>query len=365
MAHFFTDRVKIYHGDCREILATLPAESVHTIITSPPYYGLRDYQVDGQLGLENTPDEYVHSMVQVFRQVRRVLRTDGTCWIIMGDSYASQVEANPARTPPIGLKPKDLCGIPWRLALALQADGWWLRQDIIWHKPNAMPESVTDRCTKAHEYIFLMTKAEKYYYDADAIREIARDYGVRDRQNDDLSTGGVPGRKRQSIGPDVNFSESGRNKRSVWTVNTKPFKDAHFATFPPKLIEPCILAGTSEEGACPDCGSPWERVVEKTTAPHPNRWSKKNDAQKFSVSEGDYKDGGTLGVAHHSTTTGWQPTCKCKAGKPVPCTVLDPFHGSGTTGQVALGNGCNYIGIELNEDYIKLSLRRFEQERLF
>jgi len=324
--YFATDRLKIYHGDCRDVLTQLPDESVQTVVTSPPYYGLRDYQVDGQIGLEQTPDEYVTSMVEVFREVRRVLREDGTLWLNMGDSYCGSPRGNKNgwegsglhgvesakyqetlnagtaktidKTKIPGLKPKDLIGIPWRLALALQADGWWLRQDIIWHKNNPMPESVTDRCTKAHEYIFLMTRAAKYYYDAEAIKEPAEVRldadGTRHRGNARELTKEQTGRTDGFTRCPENSGRDGtRNKRSVWTVNTAPYKGAHFATFPPKLIDPCIKAG------CPEGG-----------------------------------------------------------------TVLDPFHGSGTTGQVALNHSCNYIGIELNEDYIKLSLQRFKQGRL-
>ena len=236
--------VTILPGDCRRVLATLPATSVQTCVTSPPYFGLRDYGADGQIGLEPTPAEYVDEMVAVFREVWRVLKDDGTLWLNLGDSYAAarggstppaetlaggvngwmpdgtrtnrdrKAGYNPSRNAPaIGLKHKDLIGIPWRVAFALQADGWYLRQDIIWHKPNPMPESVTDRCTKAHEYLFLLAKSERYYYDAEAIAEPAT--------NDDS-----------------------RNRRSVWTVPTKPFSGAHFATFPPDLIAPCILAGS-------------------------------------------------------------------------------------------------------------------------
>jgi DNA modification methylase len=223
--------VKIHIGDCRDILRTLPDESVHCCVTSPPYFGLRDYGVDGQIGQETTPEEYVSQMVDVFREVRRVLRADGTLWLNLGDSYANDgkwggsssgfnINTGPTggegnrKKRQTGLKPKDLIGIPWMVAFALRADGWWLRQDIVWHKPSTMPESVTDRCTKSHEYIFLLSKSERYHFDADAIREPASSNG-RDR----------------------------RNKRSVWTVPAAQFRDAHFATFPADLIVPCILAG--------------------------------------------------------------------------------------------------------------------------
>jgi DNA modification methylase len=296
----------ILHGDCREVLATLPAESVQCCVTSPPYWGLRDYGVPGQLGLEKTPDEYVAKMVEVFRAVRRVLRDDGTLWLNLGDSYAGGNgvgrndagrnftggggnklgSGNPGRQGTherlTGLKPKDLVGIPWRVAFALQADGWYLRSDIIWHKPNPMPESVTDRPTKAHEYVFLLSKAERYYYDADAVREPhAEPRAVGRLTRAQASLGDSRARERRFPNP------SGRNRRSVWTVATRPYKGAHFATFPPKLIEPCILAG------CPVGG-----------------------------------------------------------------TVLDPFGGSGTTGEVAEHHGRNAVLIELNPAYIPLQHER-------
>jgi len=379
---------KILVGDCVAAMNTLSEQSVQTCVTSPPYFGLRDYGVDGQIGLEPTPDAYVAKLVEVFREVRRVLRDDGTLWLNLGDSYASnpasggQQSANMTggehkRTPnsrkyerPLGLKPKDLIGIPWRVAFALQADGWYLRQDIIWHKPNPMPESVRDRCTKAHEYIFMLSKSARYYYDADAIAEplastsiarlsqpnlanqkgsdrvpgktngnmkaVARDIGVgagaRPRKgvpNGAVTTPKQDGHGRRHAGFNARYFgsdkpytgqstkdyEAGgaqdasatkarivdrilsgeistRNKRSVWTVTTKPFKGAHFATFPPDLIEPCVLAG-----------------------------SKLGDV------------------------------------------VLDPFGGAGTVGMVASRHGRGYILCELNPEYIKLAEDRIAADR--
>lgn len=248
----------VHIGDCIESLRRMPEQSVHCCVTSPPYFGLRDYGVDGQIGLEPTPDEFVQSLVEVFREVRRVLRDDGTLWLNLGDSYASggrktraSDEKLPSRgmgiRPDDGAKPKDLLGIPWRVAFALQADGWYLRQDIIWHKPNPMPESVRDRCTKAHEYIFLLTKSAKYHYDHEAVKEpevCGRQRGPAEHP-DKKSTNGNSGLGRRK-------STGFRNRRSVWTVTTKPFKGAHFATFPPDLIEPCILAGCPEGGTVLD-----------------------------------------------------------------------------------------------------------------
>ena len=305
-------RWEILQGDCRETLRNLQAGSVQTCVTSPPYFGLRDYGVDGQIGLEPTPAEYVEQMVQVFREVRRVLRDDGTLWLNLGDSYNAHpgqrkatdkagekqqtvrgAQAAPSRSVD-GLKPKDLIGIPWRVAFALQADGWYLRQDIIWHKPNPMPESVSDRCTKAHEYLFLLSKSERYHYDAAAIAE--------------ASSGGSPaGNKRHKY---VDAAESGmtehrtkagllalsgiewetRNRRSVWTIPTQPFAGAHFAVMPEALVEPCILAG-------------------------------------------------------------------CPAGG----LVLDPFTGSGTVGAVARRLGREFVGAELNPDYAEMARKRIAE----
>ena len=359
-------------------------------------YGAR--RIDQQLGLEKTPEEYIAKMVEVFRGVWRVLRDDGTLWLNLGDSYNSGTQFNhhssglgedavrysegsrddwPGhRASAPGLKHKDLCGIPWRVALALQADGWYLRQDIIWHKPNPMPESVTDRCTKSHEYLFLLTKNPRYFYDAEAIKEpaqtagniggfggsvaSARTMGVREPSGNEVYEKGS-----QYVRPET------RNKRSVWTIPTKSFKDAHFATFPPKLIEPCILAGTSAKGACPECGAPWERVVEKVSTGKRYATGKskaKNDAGLVTGFSG-YDDGSSAPVYK---TTGWRPTCKHDCRKtgddgmygqpePIPCIVADIFMGSGTTVMVAAQNGRDYLGIELNPEYAEMARGRASQ----
>jgi len=245
-------------GDCLDTLKTLPEQSVHTCVTSPPYFGLRDYGVEGQLGAEPTPDEFVEALVRVFREVWRVLRDDGTVWLNLGDSYSNGGGTTQAAgkkyggrsidiRPDDGITPKDLIGIPSRVAFALQADGWYLRQDIIWHKPNPMPESVRDRCTKAHEYIFLLSKSPKYYYDQGAVKEpevCGRQRGPAEHP-DAKSTNGNSGLGRRK-------STGMRNRRSVWTVTTRPYKGAHFAAFPPDLIQPCILAGCPEGGTVLD-----------------------------------------------------------------------------------------------------------------
>jgi len=313
-------------GDCREMLATLPDNSVHTCVTSPPYFGLRDYGVDGQIGLEQTPDEFVAELVEVFREVRRVLREDGTLWLNLGDSYAGARAGPQGETGQManrsvaaarcrvasaemivrgkrnakrwgggnaphggGLKNKDLIGIPWRVAFALQADGWFLRQDIIWAKPNPMPESVRDRCTKAHEYIFLLTKGPRYYFDVDAIKEAAtgRDPGNNGHKYGTAYEAADDELLRTKAGLSAIGAREMRNRRSVWTVGSQPFKEAHFATYPPRLIEPCVLAGA-----------------------------------------------------------------------PIGGVVLDPFFGAGTTGLVASRQSRRFIGIELNPEYAEIARRR-------
>jgi len=363
---------RIIHGDCIEGLRTLPDASVHCCCTSPPYWGLRDYNCDGQIGLESTPEAYVARMVEVFREVRRVLREDGTLWLNLGDSYATGAglvgncpgggaqgarwkgaATSPNRLPINGLKPKDLVGIPWRVAFALQADGWWLRQDIIWHKPNPMPESVRDRCTKAHEYVFLLTKSERYYFDSCAISEQASGRSPGNKKPTKAGRAGGEKLRLSANLHDIGAAEK-RNRRSVWTVTTKPYKGAHFATMPPDLVEPCVLAGTSEEGCCPRCGSPWERITErkKLLRDRPNAYTKRHGED----GTGNSCANDVAGVAVE--TKGWRPSCKCPEHHPAPCTILDPFAGSGTTLAVAARLGRSGIGCELNPDYVKLAEER-------
>lgn len=489
----------ILQGDALELAKTLPDNSIHCIVTSPPYWSLRDYgtatwvggsldcdhstprsrgddiqngdkqgtskgsrpntqtqckcgaiRIDSQMGLEETPELFIEKMVVLFRELRRVLRKDGTLWLNMGDSYAGSWgnygaregnqrerasdewerpayeihKSKPATANPssYGLKPKDLCGIPWRLALALQNDGWYLRSDIIWSKPNPMPESVTDRPTKAHEYLFLLTKSPKYYYDSEAIREKTGNEATMDEYLQSLgSNNGADsnrlgnGYKKHSI---AITHPNGRNKRSVWEIATQPYPEAHFATFPEALIEPCILAGTSAKGVCPECGGQWERVI-----------SKEREYDHITTKAGKSKNGpyanqtgngiGTHDIRHgvynKTQTTGWQPTCKCyrtrnlikyqrqnaiqkyydslikvaenekipllhretfilKAAEIKPylwsnriihskapvifAMVLDPFLGSGTTASVAKRLNQNWLGFELNPEYIKLAQKR-------
>jgi len=320
---------RVHFGDCLETLRRMPDGIVNTCVTSPPYFGLRDYGHPGQIGLEASPEEFVQRLVEVFREVRRVLRDDGTCWVNMGDSYAgswgaqsrehagkhapnvSAISANQVKAAqrrhsgtgsiPAGtdLKPKDLIGVPWMLAFALRADGWYLRQDMIWHKPNPMPESIKDRCTKAHEYIFLLSKNERYYFDNGAIQEPGvMEPGRAPRRGNSFArkveTGlppGAPAHHREGR-EDISY-EGMRNKRSVWTVSTKPYSGAHFATFPEDLIEPCILAGAPAGGV-----------------------------------------------------------------------VLDPFLGSGTTAAVATRLGRQWVGCELNPEYEPLQRERLACQTL-
>lgn len=375
----------IVHGDSLSVLQTLPDNYVQTCITSIPYYNLRDYGVEGQIGLEETPAEYIEKIVQVFREVRRVLRPDGTFWLNIGDSYATsshredkvfgnqafntnrpsrEQTKTPKRNTPTGFKHKDLMMIPARVAIALCADGWYLRSDVIWSKPTAMPESVTDRPTNAHEHIFLLAKNERYFYDADAIREPLKPktfttFGIKHHAQGNDGLGMV---KSDNWGRTVTERQpkltavgeiAGANKRSVWTVTSQPYPEAHFATFPPKLIEPCVLAGTSPQ-ACEHCGTPWSRQVERT----PMIIKNGPKAGGYGSRTTDGLSGTMLSPAE-SHTIGWQPACTCAnntgSGK---CIVLDPFMGAGTTALVALQHNRNYLGIELNADYIQLAQKR-------
>ncbi len=359
-------------GDVFDKLPEIPTGTAHCVVTSPPYWGLRDYGVDGQLGLEKTPEDYVAKMVEVFREVWRVLRDDGSLWLNLGDSYASggrgggqdgpagekqrsnQGALLGAKKPPPGLKPKDLCGIPWRVAFALQADGWYLRQDIIWHKPNPMPESVRDRCTKAHEYIFLMTKKSRYYYDAEAIKEntlpASHERAIR-AVSDSHKNINIPGQPQHTLhkarahGDGYNVPAT-RNKRSVWTVPTAPYKEAHFATFPPDLILPCILAGCPQ-WVCKKCGEPRRRIVDRIKSSDSTYETRGKTRAQCGVEEKTAYNSG-FKADGKSTTTGWTD-CNCNAGFDGG-TVLDPFMGSGTVAAVSYENNRHYIGIDLNPD---------------
>lgn len=374
-------------GDVREQLRRLPESSAQCVVTSPPYWGLRDYAVAGQLGLEQTPEDYVTAMVDVFREVRRVLRDDGVLWLNLGDSYANDskwggssggkhASALHGKTSigrgktMTGLAAKNLVGIPWRVAFALQADGWVLRSDVIWAKPNPMPESVLDRPTKSHEYLFLFAKSERYFYDAEAISETVTDSSIARVSQPSLSnqhgSDRVPGKTN---GPIKAIETAGRrNARSVWTITTQPFKDAHFATFPEELPERAILAGTSERGCCSKCGAPVRRQVTKGEPLEEQRRACGSDAAggydgdslKEYTGTGaqtprDVKARILAGLRERVST--WVPGCDCGVHM-VPCLVLDPFTGSGTTGAVAIRLGRSFAGVELNPEYHAMACRR-------
>lgn len=371
--------IEVLTGNCLDLLPTLPAESVNCCVTSPPYWGLRDYGADGQVGLEGTPEEYVAGLVEVFRDVRRVLRDDGTCWCNLGDSYsqvATAREKTYQRHSPVksgmwkgtrsekrdigndgvqpkangDMKPKDLVGIPWRVALALQADGWYLRSDVIWSKGNPMPESVTDRPTRSHEHVFLLTKSQRYWYDAIAVRENA----VKGPAGSRFDTGktGVNGMGRVSTA-DRDGDDAYRNLRDVWSINTQPFPGSHFAVFPYELAETCIGAGCPPQ-VCAACGKPWVRVVENgavtATGGKGNRW--------YDARMDDRECRSSQMVTREKRTIAFAPTCDCRCEDTIPGTVLDPFSGAGTSGVVCRDLGLNYIGIELNPEYAQMSRDR-------
>jgi DNA modification methylase len=393
---------RIIVGDCIDGLRTMPDASVQTCITSPPYYGLRDYGNDGQIGLEDTPEAYIAKMVEVFREVKRVLRDDGTVWLNIGDSYAGSGKGRNAdgthaeggkqatnkgtvvgsltKTHAPACKPKDLIGIPWMLAFALRADGWYLRQDIIWHKPNPMPESVVDRCTKAHEYLFLLSKSGSYYFDHEAVKEpLAASSIPRLKQNIEAQVGTTRangGAKTNGNFKAVGDTENGtRNRRSVWSITTRPFKSAHFAVMPEALVEPCILAGTPIAGCCANCGAPRERVI-FATAPDGRRAEVKggkaydeNGKPLMGDNMIDHGVRGSFGSKGGQTlkreTVSFRASCECDA-ETVPSLVLDPFTGSGTVAVVALRHDRAFVGCELNPDYVKIAETRiFDQAPLF
>lgn len=435
---------RIIHADVLDGLRELPAESVHMVVTSPPYWALRSYLPEGhadkalELGAEELHDClgwatgqkcgecYICHMVGVFTEVRRVLRKDGTCWINIGDSYAgaggsganksklregrSLTQGNHRTRPPGEMKPKDLCGMPWRLALALQADGWWLRDIIVWDKPAPMPESVRDRCTKSWEPILMLSKSERYYFDGEAIRE--EQTGNAHSRGNGLNPKCAPA--GSGIAQNESFSKalsgllpigSGRNKRNLWRLPPMPTPDAHFATFPLELPETCLMAGTSERGVCPTCAAPWRRIVDRPTSGdwHPDKEAKGNGVQRIGKNGTQHAEAmqrrlndstakaRANGAAHDSpfgsaTTLGWEPTCKCMrnaidatgvceasrngkewesladsfatAFQPGPATILDPFCGAGTTILAALKNGRQAIGIELSAEYIAIAEKR-------
>lgn len=382
------DEHVVHTGEALEVLAGMEDGSVHCCVTSPPYWNLRDYGPGGQLGLEDTPEEYVDRLTAIFGEVRRVLRKDGTLWVVIGDTYAASGGFNsegatsiglagdsvrPAggRRPPSNLKPKDLVGIPWRVGLALQRDGWWLRQANIWHKPNAMPESVQDRTTMAHEYILHLSRAERYYYDNHAIREPIES-GPSDRRkmeegrdrigglhrelDDELNAASKHsriGRKRA-----VGDPRAGRNRRSVWSIASQPYPGPHFAVYPPSLVAVCVRAGTSDAGCCAECGAPLERVL-GDPVPAPGQPAGNQERRLSTGMDGQpVNDHIGFSIPWSPTarrTVGWERTCGCDTEATVPCTVLDPFCGSGTTGLVAQLLGRSSVQVDMNPEYADLA----------
>ena len=435
-------------GHVLDELRELPDEVVQCVVTSPPYFGLRNYETEpqvwgggpkcshewgervekhsvreetthaktrttdryygdksrrlsgkhekhvsasfcqkcgawrGSLGQEPTPELYAEHLVDVFREVRRVLRKDGTLWLNLGDCYNSGTQFNvhgqslgdanrysegqtrrdyPGHRPKLAsLKHKDLVGIPWRVAFALQADGWVLRSDIIWQKPNPQPESVMDRPTRAHEYLFLLSKSKRYYFDMEAVKEPCKaQKGLAANFRREKEGVIPPGQQRPSRRKNrkPTYNTGMRHPRDVWQIPVHGYTGAHFAVFPEKLVEPCIKAGTSEKGCCLACGTPWVRIIEKKKVPdRPNRvQGRKGD----SLEKAHGKDG-RAGNRHNlvSRTVGWKPSCTCEKTEPVSCLVLDPFFGSGTVGVVALRLGRGVIGIELNPDYAEMAKQR-------
>lgn len=397
--------VRILVGDARAMLATLPDESVQAIVTSPPYYGLRSYLPGDhpdkglEIGAEETPAAYVEAMVAVFREARRVLRKDGVAFVNVGDSYAGSfgsqgrqggggemadraVAANRRAGFQIGgrgrgagrpkgawgLKPKDRMLMPARLAIALQDDGWWVRSEIVWHKPNPMPSSVDDRPTDAHEMVYMLTKRPRYFYDAVAIAEQATMGTPGNVQPTKAGRSYEDGARehRRSAGLHKMGARETRNARSVWTLATLPFPEAHFAVMTPTLAERCILAATSARGQCPHCGAPWERVT-STTRRHAGNPAKAGRPVAEIAASGKHAhvdEQKTLkaGVVTSVETLGWKPTCACPEHEPVAQTVLDPFGGAGTTGLVADRLRRDAVLVELNPDYAELARRRVESD---
>lgn len=343
---------------------------------------MRDYGVSGQIGLEVSPDAYIANLVEVFRECKRILRDDGTLWVNIGDSYCGTGDKGDLVDPKYadgrngqkvalnkkidGLKSKDLIGIPWMLAFALRADGWYLRQDIIWAKPNPLPESVKDRCTKSHEYIFLLSKSARYYYDNEAVKEpyASEAEPPRDRSSEGYNDSFAGG--RWSAGTRDYYANGGRNKRDVWTVTTKPYKGAHYATFNPDLIKPCILAGAPET-CCAKCGAPYVRVVNRvvgTSKPCPKTQDAHEARGGVGVPVGTVGKSGGGRIDGYSETLGFQPTCTCNAGTSSGI-VFDPFVGSGTTVATAIQLGRKGIGIDLSLTYLYENAKdRIEAEML-
>lgn len=377
-------------SDVIKFLKSLPDGCVHCIITSPPYYGLRDYKVDGQIGLEGSPQQFIAKLVEVFDECRRVIHQSGTLWLNIGDSYCtgpknrthdssmstlqgSQKTQEASRRQPSkihdGWKPKDMLGMPWRLAFALQDAGWYLRSDIVWAKKNSMPESVSDRPSKSHEYIFMLAKSKKYFYDIDAVRQKLKPSSVArlgQDVNNQKGSDRIEGKKNgnmKAVG-----SGDGAALRTVWHMSVGRSSVKHFATYPRHLVRPCVRAGTSGKGCCPTCLEPWVRIVEKIRRPTRPGTNSKIHGGKNGWMNVDrdirHDNGGETGAVignrdprRHVTERilrGWKQNCKCESAEPVPCLVLDPFLGSGTTIAVAVEEGRRGVGCELNPEYCRI-----------
>ena len=371
----------IEHADVMDYLRALPDSCVNLVVTSPPYFGLRDYGVDGQIGLEPTPAAYIARMVDVFREVRRVLVDDGNVYVNLGDSYANDGKWGGATggkhaaelrgntgigraRKATGYLPKSLMLIPHRFAIAMQDDGWLLREDIVWHKPNPMPESVTDRCTRAHEYIFHFTKQARYWYDQQAVSEPTSEVtfarALRGVGTEHKNVAGAPGQTPHSMQKPREHGEGypvnpQRNRRSVWTINPASFREAHFATFPEDIPEICILAACPE-WCCEKCGAPYEAQVERVISDSPASY---NGSSFTKGKAGAVHDSRGQGPRYESSVTGYAPTCACNAGKRAG-VVLDPFSGAGTVALVAKRLNRRYIGCDLNAEYVEMARRRVE-----
>lgn len=398
----------LYQGDALEVLRALPSESVQCVVTSPPYFRLRSYlphdhpEKAREMGSEATPAEFVANLVSVFDEVKRVLRRDGVCWLNIADSYSAggrgghgaKQQSNAGALgigslSVVGVPPKNLLLIPQRLIIALQDAGWWVRSECVWAKPNAMPQSATDRPTNAHEMVYLLTKSARYFYDAEAVRTPAKSSAVfpaptsrdqgdgghgafhrngrekRDKQRGHGRTHAGFNARWDAMSRDEQQA-MGANLRSVWTIPTQGFSGAHYATFPEALVDLCIRAGTSERGACPECGAPWRRVVEResfnrTELPKDHPHYRPGYYTRKAGGDDTYANGGGQRISE-SRTTGWEPSCACDAGSPKPCLVLDPFMGSGTTAVVALRRGCDAIGIDLDERNIDMARKRITED---
>jgi DNA modification methylase len=335
----------LINGDCKDVMKSFPDNIFHTVVTSPPYWQLRDYFAADQLGQEETPEEYVKNLVDICKEIKRVLRKDGSFWLNIGDGYnnssgferttdwkrkgrkGGSSDKKSFKHPYI--KTKDLIGMPWKIAFALQEDGWYLRCDIIWEKTNPMPDGAKDRPTRGHEYIFLLTKSPKYFYDYYRVLE-----NTQEQPEKIQGFGANEQEGTYRMDQERSFEHYGkRNKRSVWKTSVSTFKGKHFATYPFKLIEPCIMASTSEKGCCVDCGTPWSRIFEK---------------EKISSDNGK-------GYSLQLVDKGWEKKCKCETNEVKKCLVLDPFNGSGTTGLVSFKYNQNYVGIDTNEEYLNLA----------